>query len=405
MTAAAAAAATAKVEDDDTGVDATVPEDDQNYTQFDLTIDTVNVTISLAKWMNGKGLLMDVEIKGVRGVIDRTHVHWLADVDPRSLRHTHAPGDFEIQNFKLEDLLVTIHQPHEFRPFSVSIYSLDLPQLRKQWLFYDLLSANNISGSFDDSLFTIHPRQTHGPTMQHMNETAEDGTAYPWKKISRIRIDGLNIDHVNRGMDGPLSWIHSGNLSIVADVMFPTDTDEGITKLVHDLMLRMESSVASRREKLRKLVSGEDASENEMSLPFASLNSLEEEEGGYLEALAPSEDVSIMEPAPAPSADPESSISEERKFLMMDLHMQLNDAKAHVPLFSTGLSYTNNALVRPIVGFINSRRTIIPVNCRVLKRISEFDGSWTVYDSGLMDDISAEVNYISRPQNRHLLSG
>ena len=137
-------------------------EDDGNYTQFDVTIDTVNVTLSFLKWWNGKGLLKDVEVKGVRGVVDRTSVRWSSgDEDPLSFRHEHNPGDFELDYFKLEDLLVTIHQPDGFRPFPVSIFSCELPQLRKQWLFYDFLSASHMSGSYDGSLFTFHP---NGPS-------------------------------------------------------------------------------------------------------------------------------------------------------------------------------------------------------------------------------------------------
>ena len=63
-----------------------------------------------------------------------------------------------------------------------------------------------------------------------------------------------------------------------------------------------------------------------------------------------------------------------------------------MPLFTRDISYVNNALVRPIVAYINSKKTFIPVNCRVVKRVSEFDGSWTIYDSGLMDDISREAS-------------
>merc|ERR1711939_928179 len=61
----------------------------------------------------------DEEVKGVRGVVDRTSVHWSGEyVDPKTYRHEHHPGDFEIDSFKMEDLLVTIHQPNGFRPFS-----------------------------------------------------------------------------------------------------------------------------------------------------------------------------------------------------------------------------------------------------------------------------------------------
>jgi distribution and morphology protein 31 len=75
----------------------------------------------------------------------------------------------------------------------------------------------------------------------------------------------------------------------------------------------------------------------------------------------------------------------------MDLRVHLNDVKAAVPLFTRDLSYINQALIRPIVAYINSKRTFIPINCRIIKRASEFDGSWTIFDSGLMEDLSAET--------------
>jgi distribution and morphology protein 31 len=332
-------------------------EEDTNYTQFDVTINTVNVTLSFVKWWNGKGLLRDVEVKGVRGVVDRTSVHWNGEyVDPRSFKHEHNPGDFEIDSFKMEDLLVTIHQPNGFRPFSVSIFSCELPQLRKQWLFYDFLSANNMSGAFDGSLFTIHPRQIHGfagsqPTKE---ETKTAGEANLWKKHSRLRIDDLSIDHLNRGVEGPFGWIYEGNVDIVADVMFPAETDDSIVRVMSDFYDRMEATVTSNRYSQAD-TNASDTQEQEVS--FA--NKLQRDD--------------------------------DKRFLVMDLRLHLNDVKAAVPLFTHDLSYINQALVRPIVAYINSKRTFIPINCRIVKRASEFDGSWTIFDSGLMEDISAET--------------
>jgi mitochondrial distribution and morphology protein 31 len=111
-TAAAAAAAIAQKEKD-IAEGVVEEEEDTNYTQFDVSIDTINVTLNFSKWMNGKGLLKDVEIKGIRGVIDRTSVHAPEEyVDPRTYKHEHHPGDFELDSFKMEDLLVTIYQPN-----------------------------------------------------------------------------------------------------------------------------------------------------------------------------------------------------------------------------------------------------------------------------------------------------
>ena len=338
-----------------------IPPEEQNYTQFDITIGEINVTLSFNKWWNSKGPLQNVEVKHVRGVVDRTHVFWTGEeLDPKSYRHEHEPGDFEIESFKIEDLLVTVLQPDDFRPFPVSIYSADLPRLRKQWLFYDFLSANSMTGEFDRSLFTIHPRQTHSYTGAQLNDP-EDPTNEPWKKQSRIRVDALNIDHLNRGAVGPLSWIQEGNVDIVTDIMIPNDNEDSVIKVMTDFYERLEETLTSKKhlEQLRE----------DMSSVTADAGS----------------DV----PAPQPLS--QATKEEDKRFLVMDLRIHLNDVRAVVPLFTRDLSYINNALIRPIVAYINSRRTFIPINCRVVKRQSDFDGSWTLFDSGLLDDLSAEV--------------
>jgi len=331
-------------------------EDDGNYTQLDVTINTVNVTLSFAKWWNGKGLLKDVEIKGVRGVVDRTHVVWPDEyVDPRTYKHKHVIGDFEIENFKMEDLLLTIHQPNGFRPYSVSVFTCELPQLRKQWLFYDFLSANQMSGSFDGSLFNIHPHQSHSPAYNN----SDFGDPDVWKKHSRMRIDGLKIDHLNKGVEGLFGWIYEGNVDIVADIMFPADTDESIAKVMSDLYDRMEATVTSSR---------------------------------YLHILeSHPHTADLNTPEHKAAFEEQSAIDHDKRFLIMDMKVHLNDVRAAVPLFTSDLSYVNQALIRPIVAYINSRKTFIPINCRIVKKASEFDGSWTIHDCGLMEDLSAET--------------
>ncbi|KAK1759163.1 putative mitochondrial distribution and morphology protein 31, mitochondrial precursor [Echria macrotheca] len=390
---AAAEVALAKQAEEEAAA-AAAAEDDGNYTQFDLTIDTVNVTLSFVKWWNGKGLLKDVEVKGVRGVVDRTSIEWTADAeDPLSFRHEHSPGDFELDYFKLEDLLVTIHQPGNFRPYSVSIFSCELPQLRKQWLFYDFLSASHMSGSFDGSLFTIHPRQVHGVSAAEDARGDHFGAPSAWKKFSRLRIDGLKIDHLNRGVEGPFGWIYEGNVDIVADVMFPAEAEEGLGKVVAEFYDKMEEAVTSNRY-LQILDNNSPRSREHES--FIIDNSKPERLGSStlpaLAETATSPAAPVADLSPATSALTAATTEEAPQYLVMDMRIHLNDVRAAVPLFpNPHISYVNQALVRPIVAYINAKRTYIPITCRIVKRLSDFDGSWTVWDCGLMDDISAEV--------------
>lgn len=380
-TAKAAAAAAALAERATEGIG---EEEDTNYTQYDLSIETVNVTLSFAKWFNGKGLLRDVEVKGIRGVIDRTYVHYTGEyIDPRTFKHEHNPGDFELESFKMEDLLISIYQPNNFRPFSIAIFAADLPQLRKQWLFYDFLSANNVSGSFDDSLFTIHPRQVHNYTGTQLNEafgSASDSEPQHWKKQTQIRIDGVKIDHLNRGVEGPFSWIHEGNVDIVADIMFPPDSDDGIVKVMSDFYDRMEATVSSSKYlHMHPLDTVRTGAPEAQTVANSASSKI---------CMTPPD--SAHKPEPAAILSPQHA-NEDNRFLVMDLSVHLNDVHATVPLFTADLSYVSNALIRPIVAYINNKKAFIPVSCRVVKRASEFEGSWTVYDSGLMEDVSREV--------------
>lgn len=44
-------------------------EEKDNYTMFDVNLEEVEVTLSFMRWLDGKGLIKDAKVKGVRGVI------------------------------------------------------------------------------------------------------------------------------------------------------------------------------------------------------------------------------------------------------------------------------------------------------------------------------------------------
>lgn len=57
--------------EDDHGLPLPEPVEDVDYTVFDLNVDSIDVTLSLWRWFDGKGLIEDAVIKGVRGVLGR----------------------------------------------------------------------------------------------------------------------------------------------------------------------------------------------------------------------------------------------------------------------------------------------------------------------------------------------
>ncbi|KAG4301033.1 hypothetical protein PCK1_002732 [Pneumocystis canis] len=331
--------------------------EDTNYTQFDLTIEDINVVFSFIKWFNGTGIIKDIDIKGVRGVIDSSCTYMQDGnlfLDPKLFRKKHQLGDFEIENFRLKNVLVTVYQSNNFRPFTINIYNCELPRLRKQWLLYDILNANTISGSYDNSLFTLHPCQTFFNELNEKDKTV---------KKTRLRIDNVNIDHLNRGIEGPFGWITHGYVDFILDFVFPDGNIIDFTKMIYNIVDNVGSIFI------------QDGNEKD---PFVTQNSENYALFGLLRKLVENK-------------NSENSKISKAKEMMIDIKMILHGVKANVPLFTKELSYVSNALIRPIVAYINSHHACIPVTCKVIKDLEDFNGSWTIYDSGLMDDLSKEI--------------
>lgn len=125
--------------------------------------------------------LIVFEVKLPDHGIDRRFVFWDPDnpLDPASFRHLSQPGDFELESLQLEDVLITVYQPGNFRPFTASIFRADMKTFRKQWLFYDFLSAENVVGQYDNCLFSLHKPQSIGRTTE---QDLKDGR---WARMVR----------------------------------------------------------------------------------------------------------------------------------------------------------------------------------------------------------------------------
>ncbi|KZT21398.1 mitochondrial distribution and morphology protein family 31/32 [Neolentinus lepideus HHB14362 ss-1] len=334
-----------EAEEDDPLAHADLSNEDVNYTMFDLNVDTIEVTLSLPQWLDGKGLVKNAVVKGVRGVIDRRSVTWDPDhpLDPALFRHNSYPGDFELEFLQLEDVLVTVRQPGNFRPYTASIFRADIKKFRKHWMFYDFLNAENVVGQFDNCLFSLHTPQSIGRTTE--KELGEG----KWGRMARLRIDGVSVDHLQSmtTLEGPISWITSGKVDAVLDIKFPRDDDDpdAIDVIIDAIATTVAEHIPGQRE---------------LAKP----------------------------PLTAPLRDEEKS-EEGKSKVVIDIDLRFRDIKAAVPIFTNDLSYVNSALIRPIVAFMNANRTLVPIHCRVAQDLSTFGGAWTV--TGLTDEIALKV--------------
>lgn len=129
-------------EEEETEEQAEAREQMAKWTHFHMSIDSVEVSLSIGRWLDGKGLVKDATVTGVRGVVgesllrqrfgartklltkstdmflDRSHIMYdpNAPRDRFAYRHESHPGDFWLENLQVEDFLVTVYQPDHFRP-------------------------------------------------------------------------------------------------------------------------------------------------------------------------------------------------------------------------------------------------------------------------------------------------
>lgn len=348
----------------------------ENYTMYDINFDEVEVTLSLRRWLDGKGLVKDAKVKGVRGVIDRRSVWWdmSKSLDPSEWRHPTYSGDFELETFHVEDFLVTVYQPGGQRPYNVSIFNANFGPFRKRWLFYDMMSAESMTGQYDNCLFSLHMPQKLGK----LHGLQDDNV----KRMARFRIDGLPIEHAQyaSGHEGPMAWLTSGKLDAVLDIKFPPHPDDemNIKALIEEIGHNV-TTIATQG------LHPDDATGDHN---FNADSQMKDTLSASDSNLLPGQHRLARPPLRAPER---MSTPEDQRRVTIDIDLRFRDLKAAVPVFTSDLSVTNNALIRPIVAFINANRTLVPIHCQVAADLSEFDGSWTLFETGLMTSISNQI--------------
>jgi len=144
-----------------------------------------------------------------------------------------------------------------------------------------------------------------------------------WCIQSRLRIDGVNIDHLRNSttMDGPISWITSGKVDAVFDIKFPRDPHDDLpfNAILGEIADAISTSFTPNGNSELDRIPGQ----RELAKPALS---------------APREE--------------ECEEKDDKSKVIVDIDLRFRDLKAAVPLFTNDLSYVNNALIRPIVAFM-----------------------------------------------------
>jgi distribution and morphology protein 31 len=307
-------------------------------------------------------------MKGIRGLCDRKHVVIPEDYIP--VRRLPQFGDFELSSFIVEDMLISIHNPN-FRPYTLSIINANLPLFRRQWFLYDWICANSIVGSVDDCLFSVHKPQTK-------DLEAQKDLSMNWSKLSNLKLYGLPVDHIQNGygLQGPLSWITKGTIDLDMHFLAPhTHYDEdlfdkileqvdGLKDVALDkfeaVMIPKDKSkspspaTSSKRPSLKEMrhyrMKGAHGTTSRQSLSSNNITSEESSPLSVSTSMTTSEDDFLKVQ------------SNRNSGIVMLGRLKIKDLKANVPIADESLGYMSSALIRPVVGWMNANRTLIPLS-------------------------------------------
>ncbi|KAJ9065321.1 Mitochondrial distribution and morphology protein 31, mitochondrial precursor [Entomophthora muscae] len=95
--------------------------------------------------------------------------------------------------------------------------------------------------------------------------------------------------------------------------------------------------------------------------------------------------------------------------LVFDIDVRFHNIRTGIPIRTGEFTLASQTVIRPVIAYMNSNRTCIPVHCRVVSSLENFDGAWTVYDSEFAVDFSKELSaefinlvHNERERNRRL---
>lgn len=299
----------------------------------------MDVEISLLWMLHGKGILKACKASGVRGHVDRRPeiTYYANNPNHVPIKRTWHRGDLEMEKLIVSDLLIQMYlpDPSDSRPLPVSIYTLDCDRFRFHWLFLDLLSSKSVVGKFDGCLFTFGIPQRVDFVRSTVEHTARE---------RELKINGIPMRLLSKTATGPLGWIKEGTLDISLNITLPT----------------WESSTKHKEVEPEPLPSSEvELIETEEIIP--------EIEGGGGE-------------------DMDSDTTLEMRFDVMFNHL-----RASAPLYTPELSYINNAVVHPILAYINSHNKHIPLTFYVQLAVPGLEGARSPAEAGMWDAMSGSV--------------
>lgn len=354
----------------DDSVDQSADNSEQNL-KFSLKFHEIELTLSLKKWLLGNGPINDLSVYGMRGDVS---VNYAYEQTPQDLFiDWFSNKEYRLGRVQLTDSCVNIHDEQLDMKYRVSIYNLVMPQLRFEWMIPDFFNADVATGAINHSLFTIHKRQHK---LVYSNELERDLS--PWKRITRLKLDSINVKDLGLIKSNVFNWFEDGNLEITADIMLPHESDENKENkyMVLDFRFKFKDLRARFPDNAPRLSTGEELISLEELKPLISFINTQ---NGYFRSMVNIENTNAVWNAPNVSVNkvvsyPNVTVIPSAQW--NDGEDEVGSKGQEIIKFHEQPFHNNNEIV---------------LRCRIAKNIQELNDKVMFQETGVYDTLSMEL--------------
>lgn len=354
----------------DDSVDQSADNSEQNL-KFSLKFHEIELTLSLKKWLLGNGPINDLSVYGMRGDVS---VNYAYEQTPQDLFiDWFSNKEYRLGRVQLTDSCVNIHDEQLDMKYRVSIYNLVMPQLRFEWMIPDFFNADVATGAINHSLFTIHKRQHK---LVYSNEL--ERYLSPWKRITRLKLDSINVKDLGLNKSNVFNWFEDGNLEITADIMLPHESDENKENkyMVLDFRFKFKDLRARFPDNAPRLSTGEELISLEELKPLISFINTQ---NGYFRSMVNIENTNAVWNAPNVSVNkvvsyPNVTVIPSAQW--NDGEDEVGSKGQEIIKFHEQPFHNNNEIV---------------LRCRIAKNIQELNDKVMFQETGVYDTLSMEL--------------
>ncbi|OBA19455.1 hypothetical protein METBIDRAFT_79482 [Metschnikowia bicuspidata var. bicuspidata NRRL YB-4993] len=370
---------------------------------FSAKIAALNLSLSFKKWYEGKGLIYDLEIFGMHAKVarnDGTHTRQVMEQtihptfnslalsfsgyhDSHELQNdlrehkveelTNMAGatgfsfldsNYELASVKIRDSFVEIHGNQDTNALNVSIFNCDLPRLRGDRLLIDFFNADIVTGTVNNSMFTIHKHQTF---------LDSDNTV-------TFKLDGIDMGSLSSANPKlKFNWLASGKAEIVADIRLPN---------LENLNADYESPAVATSGAFRRFL--EEL--GNLTNPKPASNAASSGEGNLLKGAL----MAIYETF-ASSSEKKVPVRDS-DYVIVNVKVKFTDLKAslppHLPMASSvSVPFTSLQNLRSLISYINGLETERPlvIKTTVIEKLTDLYNVDNISQTKMYDAIIGDI--------------